>query len=220
MKVAVIVFPGSNCDSDLHYVLQEICHTNVNYVAYTETSLSEYDAVILPGGFSYGDYLRCGAIASLTPIMRAVKRFAYEGKPVIGICNGFQILTEAQLLPGVLKKNDHLKFVCKDVELIVENCQTPFTNKYEHGQKILLPIAHMDGNYFASNDVIEKLEKNNQIVLRYSSENPNGSLNNIAGICNERGNVIGMMPHPERASDKNTGSVAGLNMFKSLLHQG
>ena len=202
MKVAIIVFPGSNCDSDLHYVLENLCHVS---------------AVLLPGGFSYGDYLRCGAIAALTPIMGTVRQFANSGKPVIGICNGFQILTEAHLLPGVLKKNDNLKFICRPVALQVENNDTSFTTKYVKDEKIHLPIAHSDGNFYADLATIDELEQNHQIVFRYVDQNPNGSVNDIAGICNRRGNVVGMMPHPERASEKIVGNDDGFKVFQSLL---
>lgn len=219
MKVAIVVFPGSNCDSDLHYVLENECHTQAEYVASTESSLDGYDAVLLPGGFSYGDYLRCGAIAALTPIMKAVSEFANSGKPVIGICNGFQILTEAHLLPGVLKKNDNLKFICKSVALQIENNQTSFTNQFVKNEQVSLPIAHSDGSFYADPDVIDELEQNHQVVLRYANDNPNGSVNNIAGICNRQGNVVGMMPHPERASEEIVGNVDGLKFFKSLLSQ-
>ena len=217
MKVAIIVFPGSNCDSDLHYVLEKLCHVNAEYVPSTATSLDGFDAVMLPGGFSYGDYLRCGAIAALTPIMEAVRQFADSGKPVIGICNGFQILTEAHLLPGVLKKNDNLKFICRPVALQVENNTTPFTTKYVKDEKIHLPIAHSDGNFYADSATIDELEQNHQIVFRYVDHNPNGSVNNIAGICNRRGNVVGMMPHPERVSEKIVGNDDGFKVFQSLL---
>ena len=217
MKVAIIVFPGSNCDSDLHYVLENLCHVSAEYVPSTVTSLDGFDAVMLPGGFSYGDYLRCGAIAALTPIMGAVRQFADSGKPVIGICNGFQILTEAHLLPGVLKKNDNLKFICRPVALQVENNTTPFTTKYVKDEKIHLPIAHSDGNFYADPATIDELEQNHQIVFRYVDQNPNGSVNNIAGICNRRGNVVGMMPHPERASEKIVGNDDGFKVFQSLL---
>ena len=217
MKVAIIVFPGSNCDSDLHYVLEKLCHVNAEYVPSTATSLDGFDAVMLPGGFSYGDYLRCGAIAALTPIMEAVRQFADSGKPVIGICNGFQILTEAHLLPGVLKKNDNLKFICRPVALQVENNDTPFTTKYVKDEKIHLPIAHSDGNFYADSATIDELEQNHQIVFRYVDQNPNGSVNDIAGICNRRGNVVGMMPHPERASEKIVGNDDGFKVFQSLL---
>lgn len=217
MKVAIIVFQGSNCDSDLHYVLEKLCHISAEYVPSTATNLDEYDAVMLPGGFQYGDYLRCGAIAALTPIMKAIRHFVDSGKPVIGICNGFQILTEAHLLPGVLKKNDNLKFICRPFALQVENNTTPFTSDYVKNEKILLPIAHSDGNFYADPETIDELEQNHQIVLRYIDQNPNGSVNNIAGICNRRGNVVGMMPHPERASEKIVGNDDGFKVFQSLL---
>lgn len=217
MKVAIIVFPGSNCDTDLHYVLTNLCHADAEYVSYRTCDLSKYDAVMLPGGFSYGDYLRCGAIASIAPVMQEVQRFADEGKPVIGICNGFQILTEANILPGALKRNDNLKFICKTVSLNAENTKTPFTSALKENEKIELPIAHSDGSYYADQTTLDALENNNQVVFRYADENPNGSVNNIAGICNRRGNVVGMMPHPERASEAIMGGSDGIKIFQSLL---
>ena len=199
MKIAVIVFPGSNCDIDLYEALHTVCDADVEYVSYKQDNLDGFDAVMLPGGFSYGDYLRCGAIARFSPIMPAVIEFAKNGKPVFGTCNGFQILTEVGLLPGALKRNNSLKFVCKTVELTVENTNTPFTSLYKKGEKINLPIAHADGSYYADEELLAELEENGQVVFRYSKENPNGSLNDIAGITNKQGNVLGMMPHPERA---------------------
>ena len=213
MKIAVIVFPGSNCDIDLY-------EADVEYVSYKQDNLDGFDAVMLPGGFSYGDYLRCGAIARFSPIMPAVIEFAKNGKPVFGTCNGFQILTEVGLLPGALKRNDSLKFVCKTVELTVENTNTPFTSLYKKGEKINLPIAHADGSYYADEELLAELEENGQVVFRYSKENPNGSLNDIAGITNKQGNVLGMMPHPERAVEMLLGNEDGLRVFKSLLEEG
>lgn len=220
MKIAVIVFPGSNCDIDLYEVLHTVCDADVEYVSYKQDNLDGFDAVMLPGGFSYGDYLRCGAIARFSPIMPAVIEFAKNGKPVFGTCNGFQILTEVGLLPGALKRNNSLKFVCKTVELTVENTNTPFTSLYKKGEKINLPIAHADGSYYADEELLAELEENGQVVFRYSKENPNGSLNDIAGITNKQGNVLGMMPHPERAVEMLLGNEDGLRVFKSLLEEG
>lgn len=220
MKIAVIVFPGSNCDIDLYEALHTVCDADVEYVSYKQDNLDGFDAVMLPGGFSYGDYLRCGAIARFSPIMPAVIEFAKNGKPVFGTCNGFQILTEVGLLPGALKRNDSLKFVCKTVELIVENTNTLFTSLYKKGEKINLPIAHADGSYYADEELLAELEENGQVVFRYSKENPNGSLNDIAGITNKQGNVLGMMPHPERAVEMLLGNEDGLRVFKSLLEEG
>lgn len=220
MKIAVIVFPGSNCDIDLYEALHTVCDADVEYVSYKQDNLDGFDAVMLPGGFSYGDYLRCGAIARFSPIMPAVIEFAKNGKPVFGTCNGFQILTEVGLLPGALKRNNSLKFVCKTVELTVKNTNTPFTSLYKKGEKINLPIAHADGSYYADEELLAELEENGQVVFRYSKENPNGSLNDIAGITNKQGNVLGMMPHPERAVEMLLGNEDGLRVFKSLLEEG
>lgn len=220
MKIAVIVFPGSNCDIDLYEALKTVCGADVDYVDHQQTSLAGYDAVMLPGGFSYGDYLRAGAIARFTKIMPEVKRLADEGKPVFGTCNGFQILTEAGLLLGALKKNDSQNFVCKTTPLEVVNNQTIFTSQYQEHERINLPIAHADGSYFADQATLDELEANHQVVFRYAEENPNGSLNNIAGICNRAGNVLGMMPHPERAVEAILGNTDGLRVFKSLLENG
>lgn len=220
MKIAVIVFPGSNCDIDLYEALHTVCDADVEYVSYKQDNLDGFDAVMLPGGFSYGDYLHCGAIARFSPIMPAVIEFAKNGKPVFGTCNGFQILTEVGLLPGALKRNNSLKFVCKTVELTVENTNTPFTSLYKKGEKINLPIAHADGSYYADEELLAELEENGQVVFRYSKENPNGSLNDIAGITNKQGNVLGMMPHPERAVEMLLGNEDGLRVFKSLLEEG
>lgn len=220
MKIAVVVFPGSNCDIDLYEALHTVCGADVDYVTHKETSLDGYDAVMLPGGFSYGDYLRSGAIARFSNIMGAVKKMADEGKPVFGTCNGFQILTEAGLLPGALKKNDSQQFICKSVPLEVVNNKTVFTTQYETHERIALPIAHADGSYYADEETLDKLEENNQVVFRYAEENPNGSLRDIAGICNESGNVLGMMPHPERAVEAILGNTDGLRVFTSLLENG
>ncbi|EQA3595078.1 phosphoribosylformylglycinamidine synthase subunit PurQ [Enterococcus hirae] len=215
MKFAVIVFPGSNCDADMLWAIRDIVGVESEYVRYDETSLQGYDGVLLPGGFSYGDYLRCGAIARFSAIMKEVVRFAEEGKPVFGTCNGFQILTEAGLLPGVLRKNDSLRFICKTVPLKVNN-QTAFTSEYETDEIIQLPVAHGEGNYFCDDQTLQELKVNNQIVFTYA-ENINGSVANIAGITNKAGNVLGMMPHPERAMEALLGSEDGKRFFASML---
>ena len=215
MKFAVIVFPGSNCDADMLWAIRDIVGVEAEYVRYDETSLQGYDGVLLPGGFSYGDYLRCGAIARFSAIMKEVVRFAEEGKPVFGTCNGFQILTEAGLLPVVLKKNDSLRFICKTVPLKVNN-QTAFTSEYETDEIIQLPVAHGEGNYFCDDQTLQELKANNQIVFTYA-ENINGSVANIAGITNKAGNVLGMMPHPERAMEALLGSEDGKRFFASML---
>lgn len=215
MKFAVIVFPGSNCDADMLSAIRDIMEVEAEYVRYDETSLQGYDGVLLPGGFSYGDYLRCGAIARFSAIMKEVVRFAEEGKPVFGTCNGFQILTEAGLLPGVLRKNESLRFICKTVPLKVNN-QTAFTSEYETDEIIQLPVAHGEGNYFCDEQTLQELKANNQIVFTYA-ENINGSVANIAGITNKAGNVLGMMPHPERAMEALLGSEDGKRFFASML---
>ena len=215
MKFAVIVFPGSNCDADMLWAIRDIMGVEAEYVRYDETSLQGYDGVLLPGGFSYGDYLRCGAIGRFSAIMNEVVRFAEEGKPVFGTCNGFQILTEAGLLPGVLRKNDSLRFICKTVPLKVNN-QTAFTSEYETDEIIQLPVAHGEGNYFCDEQTLQELKANNQIVFTYA-ENINGSVANIAGITNKAGNVLGMMPHPERAMEALLGSEDGKRFFASML---
>ena len=220
MKIAVIVFPGSNCDIDIYEALHTVCGADVDYVSHKQESLAGYDAVMLPGGFSYGDYLRAGAIARFSPVMGAVVEMARAGKPVFGTCNGFQILTEAELLPGGLKRNDSQQFVCKTVPLEVVSNRTLFTSQYQEHERITLPIAHADGSYYADQETLDQLEAHHQVVFRYAEENPNGSLRNIAGICNERGNVLGMMPHPERAVEALLGNTDGLRLFKSLLANG
>ncbi|MFD2172239.1 phosphoribosylformylglycinamidine synthase subunit PurQ [Tumebacillus lipolyticus] len=217
MKFAVLVFPGSNCDIDAVKAVEDVLGETVEPVWHTTTDLSEYDAIIVPGGFSYGDYLRCGAIANFSPVMEAVKKEAAAGKFVIGICNGFQILTESGLLPGALRHNDHLQFRCAISPLVVENSSTPFTSDYAQGQVIQIPIAHGEGNYYVDEDTLSKMKANNQIVFRYHEHNPNGSLERIAGVCNEAGNVLGMMPHPERAVHDLLGSSDGKALFTSIL---
>lgn len=219
MKFAVLVFPGSNCDIDMYHAIKDELGEEVEYVWHTATDLSGFDGVLVPGGFSYGDYLRCGAMANQSNIMTEVKKAADAGKPVLGICNGFQILTEAGLLPGALLRNKNLKFMCRTVQLKVENNNTLFTNQYEQGQIINIPIAHGEGNYYCDEETLQSLKDNNQIVFTYSGDNPNGSLEDIAGIINERGNVLGMMPHPERAVDALVGGADGLAVFKSIVKQ-
>lgn len=215
MKFAVIVFPGSNCDMDMLWAVRDIMGAEAEYVRHDAESLAGFDGVLLPGGFSYGDYLRCGAIARFSSIMQEVIRFAEEGKPVFGTCNGFQVLTEAGLLPGALRRNESLHFICKTASLKVNN-QTKFTSEYQQDECIQIPVAHGEGNYYCDEKTLQQLEQNNQIVFRYE-ENLNGSVANIAGICNERGNVLGMMPHPERAVEKLLGSDDGKKFFASIL---
>lgn len=219
MKFAVLVFPGSNCDIDMYHAIKDELGEEVEYVWHTATDLSGFDGILVPGGFSYGDYLRCGAMANQYNIMAEVKKAADAGKPVLGVCNGFQILTEAGLLPGALLRNKNLKFMCRTVQLKVENNNTLFTNQYEQGQIINIPIAHGEGNYYCDEETLQSLKDNNQIVFTYSGDNPNGSLEDIAGIINERGNVLGMMPHPERAVDALVGGADGLAVFKSIVKQ-
>ncbi|MFY9946791.1 MAG: phosphoribosylformylglycinamidine synthase subunit PurQ [Exiguobacterium chiriqhucha] len=219
MKFAVIVFPGSNCDLDMYHAVKDVLGEEADYVFHTETSLDGYEGVLLPGGFSYGDYLRCGAIAQFSPIMNEVKRFAEEGRPVLGVCNGFQVLVEAGLLPGVLMRNRDLKFMCKTVELKVETNETMFTNDYELGETIQVPIAHGEGNYYCDEATLETLRANEQIAFTYT-DNPNGSVANIAGITNVQGNVLGMMPHPERAVEALLGGEDGKRLFTSMVKWG
>jgi phosphoribosylformylglycinamidine synthase len=222
MKFAVITFPGSNCDQDVYYVTRELFQKPTDMLWHSdEKDLSEYDCVILPGGFSYGDYLRSGAIARFSPIMESVIQYARKGGLVLGICNGFQILLEAGLLPGAMKRNNSLKFVCKYSKLEVVNNDTPFTGSCSQGQVLDIPVAHGEGNYYIDEAGLQELKANNQIVVRYlnDEENPNGSVNNIAGICNREGNVFGMMPHPERCSEVILGnsSTDGYYIFKSII---
>jgi phosphoribosylformylglycinamidine synthase len=225
MKFGVIVFPGSNCDHDCYHVVKHVFKQEAEYVWHKSTDLKGFDCVILPGGFSYGDYLRTGAIASSSPVMGEVVSFAKKGGLVLGICNGFQILTEAGLLPGVLMRNRGLKFICSRVNLRVENATSPFTRDYKPGQVVDIPIAHADGNYYAGPDTIKQLEDAGRVAFRYSTAdgavndaaNPNGSLNNIAGILNEAGNVLGMMPHPERACEGELGPLDGRGVFESII---
>ena len=217
MKFAVIVFPGSNCDLDMYWAMKKIMGADCEYVRYDSDSLEGFDGVLLPGGFSYGDYLRCGAIARFANIMSEVIRFAEEGKPVFGTCNGFQILTEAGLLPGALRRNESLKFISKITPLRVVNNQTKFTSEYQADEVIQIPVAHGEGNYYCDDETLAELKANNQIVFTYEGENINGSIESIAGITNKAGNVLGMMPHPERAMDKLLGSDDGKKFFASIL---
>lgn len=202
MKIGIVVFPGSNCDRDMHDAISQYLGEPAIYLWHDTTDLQNVDAVILPGGFSYGDHLRAGAIAKFAPIMAEVKTFADKGGPVVGVCNGFQILTESGLLPGALRRNESLSFRCQQAELKVEKTHSLFAKSYTEGQVITLPIAHAEGNYYADAETIQRLEDNHQVVFRYVT-NPNGAVNDIAGICNEKGNVLGMMPHPERALIEN-----------------
>jgi phosphoribosylformylglycinamidine synthase I len=224
MKFAIIVFPGSNCDHDAYHAAKHVLGHVAEFVWHKETSLKGADVVILPGGFSHGDYLRTGAIARFSPVMTAVSEFARKGGPVVGICNGFQILLEAGLLPGAMLRNRDLKFHCEHVRVRVERTDTPFTRFAARGQILTLPIAHGEGNYFAEPDVVRTLESTGRVVFRYcdasgeatDTANPNGALHNIAGICNDTGNVVGLMPHPERACESALGSTDGLILFESV----
>ena len=224
MKFGVVVFPGTWSDKDCFYVIDQVLHQPVEYIWHKDTDLTGFDCIILPGGFSYGDYLRCGAIARFSPVMKSVEEFANAGGLVYGICNGFQILCESGLLPGVLIRNDHLQFRCEWTSLRIENSDSPFTSKAEAGQVISVPISHGEGNYFADSATLDEIEKNNQVIFRYSSpegcidreNNPNGSLNNIAGITNREGNVLGMMPHPEDAVENGLGGMGGKPLFEGL----
>ena len=216
MKFAVVVFPGSNCDHDAHYAASHVLGQDADFVWHKETSLGGADAVILPGGFAHGDYLRTGAIARFSPIMSEVSKFAAAGGPVLGICNGFQVLLEAGLLPGAMLRNRSVQFQCEYVRVKVERTDTPFTLAASVGQVLRVPIAHGEGNYYAEPEVLDRLERNRQVIFRYL-DNPNGSANDIAGICNEQRNVVGLMPHPERACELALGSADGLVMFESVL---
>jgi phosphoribosylformylglycinamidine synthase I len=217
VNCAIVVFPGSNCDRDMAWVTEHILQQPTRLVWHGETDLGEADLVILPGGFSYGDYLRCGVLARFSPVMGAVVRHAQAGKWVLGVCNGFQILTEAGLLPGTLMRNRDLRFICDQVAVRVEERDLPWTCQYDVHQVLTLPIAHGEGCYYAEPAVLRELEQGRQIVFRYHGVNPNGSVADIAGICNPQGNVLGMMPHPERASDADLGGTDGLGLFQGLL---
>ncbi|MBS0182160.1 MAG: phosphoribosylformylglycinamidine synthase subunit PurQ [Nitrospira sp.] len=225
MNIGVVVFPGSNCDHDCRYVFRDVLGQDVTMVWHKESSLAGLDAVILPGGFSYGDYLRTGAIARFSPVMQAVKQFAAEGRLVLGICNGFQILLEAGLLPGVMLRNRSLHFICRETYVKVENAATPFTNGCRSGQVLKISIAHAEGNYYTDPVTLAGLQANAQIIFRYCTADgkvtpeacPNGSLGNIAGICNAEGNVLGMMPHPERCAEAVLGNEDGRMIFESII---
>ena len=225
MNVAILVFPGTWSEVDCHRAFTDVIGHDAEYVWHKETDLDRFDVVVVPGGFSYGDYLRCGAIARFSPVMQSVIEFAEIGKPVIGICNGFQILCEAGLLPGVLTRNEHLEFRCKWINLRTENTQTPFTHLASNKQVLAVPISHGEGNYQADAKTLEMLESTGRVVFRYVDEdgqataesNPNGSANNIAGIINERGNVLGMMPHPERSVEELLGGDDGALIFRSMV---
>ena len=225
MRIAIVTFPGSNCDYGCYRAVKDVLGVEATYVWHRETDLGGADVVILPGGFSYGDYLRAGAIARFSPIMGAIQRFAAEGGLVLGICNGFQVLCEAGLLPGALIRNRSLKFRSMDVYLRVENAMTPFTTRYREGQRLRIPIAHGEGSYIADEATLDRLEAERRVVFRYvdakgattDAANPNGSVRNIAGIVNEGGNVLGMMPHPERAVEALLGSTDGLPLFESVI---
>ena len=216
MKSAVIVFPASNCDRDAKVALAEMTGKSPAMVWHQDSELPDVDLVVIPGGFSYGDYLRCGAMASQSPVMRAVKAHAEKGGAVLGICNGFQVLTESHLLPGALMRNAGLKFVCKPVTLKVEETQSAFTRGYENGQNVAFPVAHGEGNYYADDATLDRLEGEGRVVFRYTA-NPNGSARDIAGILSEKRNVLGMMPHPERVVDPLTGGTDGRKLFQSLI---
>lgn len=225
MHWGVVVFPGSNCDHDAYHVIHRVIGQPVDFVWHERDKLQGYDAIILPGGFAYGDYLRTGAIAKFSPVMKAVRSFAAAGGLVLGICNGFQILCEAGLLPGALMRNRGLEFICKHVHIRTENNALPFTQNLSPGQVLRVPIAHMEGNYYADSVTLDDLEANQQVVFRYSTaegeiteeSNPNGAARNIAGICSRAGNVMGMMPHPERASELLLGSEDGRGIFESMV---
>lgn len=225
MRFGVVVFPGSNCDHDTFHVLKDIYSQEAFYLWHKEHDLKNADCVILPGGFSYGDYLRSGAIAKFSPLMQELQEFVQKGGLVLGICNGFQVLLELELLPGAMLRNKNLKFLCEHVHLKIENEKTPFSNRAQKNQVLRIPIAHFDGNYYASPDTIEELKKNDQIVFRYADEkgritkeaNVNGSRENIAGLINKQRNVLGMMPHPERASESLLGSEDGRIIFESII---
>ena len=216
MKFAIVVFPGSNCDHDAHYAAQHVLGEQAEFVWHKDTSLGGADVVVLPGGFAHGDYLRTGAIARFSPIMAEVRKFAAAGGPVLGICNGFQVLLESGLLPGAMLRNRNVKFQCEHVQVKVEQTDTPFTVACTAGQALRIPIAHGEGNYYAEPEVVARLEKNRQVIFRYV-QNPNGSVNDIAGICNMTRNVVGLMPHPERACELAVGSADGLVLFESVV---
>lgn len=224
MKFGIIVFPGSNCDHDAYHVISKQVGQPVDFIWHRDTNLSSYDAVIIPGGFSYGDYLRAGALARFSPVMESVKKFAASGRLVLGICNGFQILCESGLLPGALIRNRDLHFICEHVYVRVESSDTPFTNELQPGTALKMPIAHAEGNYVCDDETLEELQRSDRIIFRYcdaegnvtTAANPNGARDNIAGICNSSRNVLGLMPHPERACEDLLGSIDGRDIFRSL----
>ncbi len=218
MKFAVIVFPGSNCDYDAYYVIKNHLGLSVDFVWHKDNNLSDYDCIIIPGGFSYGDYLRAGAIARFSNIMEEIKKAAKQGKSIIGICNGFQILVESGLLPGALITNQSTSFISKTIKLKVANNESIFTNCYLKNENISMPIAHKQGNYYANSELLKKLKANNQIAFKYTA-NPNGSCHDIAGIFNDKKNILGMMPHPERAAENILGSKDGIKIFESMISQ-
>ncbi len=228
MKFGVIVFPGSNCDHDCYHVVKHVFKQDAEFVWHKESRLASYDCLILPGGFSYGDYLRPGAIGKFSPIMKEVRRFASDGGLILGICNGFQVLLETDLLPGAMMRNRSLKFICKDLYLRLEEDDTPFTNRGRVGDMLKMPIAHFDGNYFVDDKTLQELEENHQILFRYcdhngdvtTDANPNGAMRNIAGICNRERNIMGMMPHPERCSESILGNEDGRLIFESIIDAG
>lgn len=228
MKFGVVVFPGSNCDHDAYWTIERVLNEPVRLLWHESAELENSDAIIVPGGFAYGDYLRTGAIARFSPVMTAVRKFADSGGLVLGICNGFQILCESGLLPGALMRNSGLKYVCKPVHVRVENADTPFTNACQKGEVLSIPVGHMEGNYFCDEPTLGELKRDQRVVFRYADStgetsheaNPNGSLDNIAGIINAGRNVLGMMPHPERASENPLGSVDGLRIFQSMVRAG
>jgi phosphoribosylformylglycinamidine synthase subunit PurQ / glutaminase len=225
MKFGVIIFPGSNCDHDAYWTIRDVAQQPAVFLWHESHDLENCDAIIVPGGFAYGDYLRTGAIAKFSPVMESVRRFAKAGGLVLGICNGFQILCESGLLPGALLRNVGLKYVCEPVQVRVENSTTPFTNSCAQGDVLTIPIGHMEGNYFCDEETLDRLQRENRIVLRYCTPsgevvpeaNPNGSLDNIAGICSEGGNVVGMMPHPERSAEPELGCTDGIKIFHSMV---
>lgn len=225
VRFGIVVFPGSNCDSDVYHVIRDVLGQPVDYVWHEETDVSRYQCIVLPGGFSYGDYLRAGALARFSPVMRGVEEYAHDGGLVLGICNGFQILLESGLLPGAMLPNDCLEFRCGWVNLRVDNAGTPFTLEYRRGEVVRMPVAHHEGNYVLEKESLEALKKRGGITFTYVDEsgrpskesNPNGALLNIAGIVNERGNVLGMMPHPERCSERILGGEDGLRVFQSVV---
>ena len=217
MKFGIVVFPGSNCDQDCHYVLKELMGQSVGYIWHHDSKLDKFDCIVLPGGFSYGDYLRTGAIARFSKVMDPIVKFAGRGGLVLGICNGFQILLEAGLLPGAMLRNKNLHFICRYVELKVEDTDTPFTSQYKKGQIVRIPIAHNEGNYYIDEKGLKELKDKNQIIFRYVG-NPNGALDDIAGIVNKKRNVLGMMPHPERSSERQLGGEDGRLIFESIIN--